>query len=234
LSRGLVDSSFGTPDLIAEAFIKGRMYHVDGLILNNELIINQPSAYFNTCIEFQKGTHVGSYMLDDSNPLTQRLKNLNRRVLAILPSPSNFAFHAEYFHDENDELIFCEIASRPGGGAIKDAIYAKFKINIVTEWMKCEIKRNYQKAEKRELANTLTGFLLIPPSNGILKYVPPTIPFEWVQQYRVTASIDTEYKAHVRTSGEIVNIVVASLNESELLDRLHTVSTWMHEQVRWA
>lgn len=141
LSSGLIDSSYGFPDLIVETVLKGKMFHVDGLVIDNKLMINQPTAYIDADINFQNGIHLGSYTLANDNPLAIRLMQLNEKVIHILPSPENFAFHAEYFHDDNDNLLFCEIACRPGSGVIKDVLFEKYGINIITEWMKNEVLR---------------------------------------------------------------------------------------------
>lgn len=233
LADGLIDNSFGTPDLIAESFVKGRMYHVDGIVINNKIIIHQPSAYVNTCVEFQNGTHIGSYTLEENNPMTSRLRDLNHQILRILPSPKNFAFHAEYFQDENNQLVFCEIACRPGGGIIKDVLFEKYNINIVTEWMKSEIQNDYELPNVSYQSDKIAGFLLIPPYKGLLKHIPNTTPFEWVNQYRVTAKINSEYKNNIRTSGEIISFLTTSQDENNMIARINTLSSWADENIIW-
>lgn len=233
LAEGIIDSSYGTPDIIAESFVKGNMYHVNGIVINDNILINQPFAYINTCVEFQKGIHLGSYTLEESNPLTSRLKELNQKVLQILPSPTHFAFHAEYFHDENDQLIFCEIACRPGGGVIKDAVFEKYNVNIVTEWMKSEIQNRYQLPNISHFSDIIAGFLIIPPCKGLLKFIPQETPFDWVEQYRITAKINSEYKNNVRTSGEIISFLTICDSERQVIDRIKTLSSWVNENVIW-
>lgn len=235
LANGLIDNAYGVPDLIAETFVEGKMYHVDGLVINNKLIINQPSSYINACIEFKNGTHLGSYTLDEKNPLAVRLKELNKKVLEILPSPTNFTFHAEYFHNQHDEIIFCEIACRLGGGPVKDAMYERYGINVISEYIKSEIdidnKNNI--IQLKNLPDIFTGFVLVPPLTGILKSIPDKTPFEWVKQYRVTALLGHENTGKIRTSGEITHNLITGNTESEMVNRINNFSTWIKENAIW-
>lgn len=70
------------PDLEVEKFIAGEeMYHIDGLVLNGEIVHCWPSRYINGCLAFQEGTCNGSYLLGTDNPSTSRLIQFVTHVL---------------------------------------------------------------------------------------------------------------------------------------------------------
>ncbi|WP_186644767.1 ATP-grasp domain-containing protein [Fluviispira vulneris] len=121
-------SSFA--NTILEEFIDGKMYHVDGLYLNHELIFASPSVYETGCLEFQNKKSLKSHTLHIDNKLFTRLIDFTQRVIKALPSLKNMAFHAEIFHTLDDNLILCEIASRSGGGKIRQVIEHSYGINI--------------------------------------------------------------------------------------------------------
>lgn len=64
-----------------------------------------------------------------------------------------------------------------------------------------------------------------------MKYVPEDMPFGWVKKYQV-ASLNTEYKARVRTGGEMVSVLIDGNNEAELLGRIRFASTWLNENLQ--
>ena len=49
------------------------MYHVDGLIHNNKVIVSYVSKYYKGCLNF-KNQPLASYMVDESNALNITFK----------------------------------------------------------------------------------------------------------------------------------------------------------------
>ncbi|NPC93042.1 hypothetical protein HOO54_12570 [Bacillus sp. WMMC1349] len=113
-----------------ETYIEGDMYHIDGFVLNGDVVHCWPSKYINGCLAFQEDKALGSYQLSRDNPLTQRLIDYTKKALAALPTPENTSFHAEVFYNTSDELIFCEIASRTGGGYVRQTIQQAFGFDM--------------------------------------------------------------------------------------------------------
>ena len=62
-----------SPNIMVETFTDGEMYHVDGLFKDSEILLYSVSKYFNDCLSFKTNTPLGSYIIDDSNPLSKEL-----------------------------------------------------------------------------------------------------------------------------------------------------------------
>lgn len=141
LSNGLQDH------LEVESFIEGDMYHIDGLILEGEVVLSWPSRYINGCLAFQSGRFLASNQLEPANPLASRLTSFVQKALDALPVPETMTFHAEVFHTPEDELVFCEIASRTGGAMVREATAQAFgfDINEVCVRAQCGLKSNIPK-----------------------------------------------------------------------------------------
>ena len=122
-------------DLLAEAFVPGRMCHVDGLVVDGRTVLAWPSQYQYDLASF--GSDPGARVdltLDPGDPLTARLLTLTDRVLAALKTPGSrlreHAFHAEIFHTPDDRLVLCEIAARPGGAKIREVFHTMFGMHL--------------------------------------------------------------------------------------------------------
>ncbi|MCJ1678226.1 hypothetical protein MTF65_12890 [Streptomyces sp. APSN-46.1] len=133
-----VESEFAGPprdDVLLEAFVPGRMCHVDGLVVDGRTVAAWPSQYQYELSSFaaDPGPRV-DLTLDTDDPLTPRLLELADQVLAALkPQGSRLrdhAFHAEVFHTPDGRLVLCEIACRPGGAKIREVFGTLFGTNL--------------------------------------------------------------------------------------------------------
>ncbi len=90
--NGIVDPSL---DLEVEVFIKGQMYHIDGLVYNNDIKLISPSKYLGVVVDFDSNPLLAGCALSLDNPLTRRLQQFIADCVTALEGPSCFAFHAE-------------------------------------------------------------------------------------------------------------------------------------------
>ncbi len=66
-----------------EEFIDGKMYHVDGLYLNDNIVFSSPSVYESGCLEFQSKKSLKSYTLAKIIHFLIGLKNLPVKLLML-------------------------------------------------------------------------------------------------------------------------------------------------------
>lgn len=113
----------------AEQFIEGRFFHVNSLVHQGEALATFCAAYSdgNADIDFSRGAPLCSRMLEPG-PLTQRLSRLCADVTRALGLRQGVT-HLECFLTAEDELVFCEIAGRPGGGVVPWLIEAQSGVN---------------------------------------------------------------------------------------------------------
>ncbi|CAN5285238.1 hypothetical protein BH10PSE19_BH10PSE19_14770 [soil metagenome] len=100
-----------------EEYITGELFHCDSLIQNGNVIYSIASEYLFPNITYLQGKLLGSICLLPNTTLSQRIVNLNAEILQVL-GPIDGVTHMELFHTPDDELVFIEIAARPGGGEI--------------------------------------------------------------------------------------------------------------------
>ncbi|GGK73927.1 ATP-binding protein [Mangrovihabitans endophyticus] len=131
-------------DLLIEAYVPGRMCHVDGLVVGGETVLAWPSQYQYDLASF--GTDHGARVdvtLDPADPLTPRLLELTDRTLAALRPPGSamldHAFHAEIFHTADDRLVLCEVAGRTAGAKVREVIVAMFGVNLAECVLRLEV-----------------------------------------------------------------------------------------------
>jgi hypothetical protein len=228
-------------NLEVEQYIEGEVFHVDGLVLNGQTVLMQPSRYLNGgCLAYKTDGSCGSYTLPESNPLRARLSTFTQRILDALPSPPTFTFHAEIFRTPSDELVFCEIASRTGGVRINETVRQATAVDMDRLWIRAQCGIPVDAAQVRRTIAAqkgLAGWLVVPPRNAVLQALPERAP-EWVTEYRKNAAPGTNFAGPAyarRKAGDyIVSIIVKGDTEAQIEQRLADSMRWLHEEIRWA
>ncbi len=102
----------------AEEYIEGTLYHVNALVLDGRPVLTASAPYLPGManIDFVSGAPFVSVTLEPSK-LRDRLEAFSDAAIAVL-GLRNGVTHLECFVTPQDDLVFCEIAARPGGGGI--------------------------------------------------------------------------------------------------------------------
>lgn len=217
-----------------EEFIEGEMYHIDGIVLENQVRFIYPSRYVTSCLGYRDNQSTGGHVLSPNNPLCARLITFVKKVLAALPTPAFTTFHAEVFHTKNDNLVFCEIASRTGGGRIARSLQVSFDIDLDKLWIQSQVKiRDWQNQSFQNVPNVLSGWILIPPQKGTLVGYPEDALPEWVVEYQQFGALGKKYDAPQKSSDCIASFVVVGGNEQEVTERLFQIEDWFKSRVIW-
>ncbi|MGF7046236.1 putative ATP-grasp superfamily ATP-dependent carboligase [Paenibacillus sp. DS2015] len=218
-------------DIMIESFVDGEMYHVDGLMYQGDILFSSVSRYINGCLSFHSGTSLGSVILNTDKNVIQRLQNEAERTLLALPAAPIIAFHAEFFLTKDDRIVLCEIASRTGGARVTDTIEAAFGINLNREWIRlqCGLKEKM----KVNSSNTLqtAGWLVVPPREGILRFIPQEIPFEWVIDYSPALEEGREMAGAISSVDNIASFVIVGDNDMIVEERLMVLDRWFRENI---
>ena len=219
---------------IAEQFVEGKMYHVDGIIHNGKEVVVAPFGFINDGFAFSRGDDYPIYSLEDTNPLKQRIIEYARTLIHdVLPSPQNLIFHLELFHTPEDELVLCEIASRMGGGRINDSMRVNTGVDPKMAYLEAEINPDLQVIEPFcTQTSDLAGWMLIPYKVGTLISAPETCPFEWAD-YRFSGKAGKQYGPPINMGISLASVVVRGNGEKDVIDKLQQVSQWFHAQEQW-
>lgn len=110
---------------LVEAFIEGRILHVDGFVTHGELQAVVTSEYVGNCLAYASGAPLGSVQV----PHDESAVMLTRRTLSAL-AHENGSFHLEIIVDEQGRYHFLEVASRVGGAGVADTFEMKTGVNL--------------------------------------------------------------------------------------------------------
>jgi hypothetical protein len=224
-------------DLQIEEFIQGQMYHVNGLVHQGQVVACWPSIYPQPSIRMQQGKYASSYLLHHENPLVPQLNEYAHQVLQALPTPENTAFHLEVFVTPDQEIVFCEIASRIGGKGVRLSWKESFEIDLGKVFIETQAHlapKNFDKQRKLK-PKMLSGEIWFPVLQGTLQSVASKCPFEWVKNYHVF------YQAGDKIKGKAKNIeqclagisLLTAQTEREMQQRLEDVAFWFHSKTSW-
>ncbi|MFD0392336.1 hypothetical protein ACFQ3Z_04190 [Streptomyces nogalater] len=170
--------------------------------------------------------------LTREDPLYDRLVKATRAVLAELPTPPRTAFHAEFWITPDDRLVFCEIASRTGGGMISAMVRHAFGIDLDKEWLyaECGLPSSLGTPEYRP-----AGALCIPPQNGVLEQLPTATAEQpgCVREVMFTGSVGQEFHGGVKSGLFLAGYVVDGDSEEDVAANLEHVAGWFSDNSRW-
>ncbi|KDN83876.1 ATP-grasp domain-containing protein [Kitasatospora cheerisanensis] len=218
------------PNVLAEAFVPGKMCHVDGLVVDGRTVFAWPSQYQYALASFQ--TDTGGRLdltLDVDDPLTGRLLEFTERTLAALGGPESFAFHLEVFHTPDDELVLCEIACRTGGAAIRDIVRLMFGVDPSEAWVRAQLGLplpEWLGAEKRT-PERMVGQLVLMKRPGRVVRVPDGPPdFPWVEKFQVFVEPGQTMSTAAFSSDFLVTALVSGADRAECEARLRVLEGW--------
>lgn len=116
----------GGRTMIAEEYVTGQELHVDAVWRAGELLTLGVSRYLVPRLEITRPGHDnGSAMLRraEHEELYSSVEKISHQVNEALGITDGIT-HAEYFVTEDGRVVFSEIATRPGGGAIPQVFEA--------------------------------------------------------------------------------------------------------------
>lgn len=148
-------------DYEAEEFISGKLYHCDSFVKNGKIVFSEVSECLSTCLDYATGiASDGSIVLPENDTLRNKINQFNETVLKILNRPDG-AFHHELFVKPNGEIIFLEIAARPGGGEIVKNLDNNFGFNLYEQSLRHELGEKIHGNTKKNLYHAW-AYLLLP------------------------------------------------------------------------
>lgn len=175
----------------AEQFIDGVLYHVNAVVCDGEIKMTASAPYLPGManIDFTSGAPFVSVILTEGE-LKRRLEQTSNSVIEAL-ALRNGVTHLECFVTPDDEIVFCEIAVRPGGGGIVLMIEAQYGVNYAAATLLLEMGRgDCIKLPDTEHRNVfgLMGFR--SRDSGFLRRMagPDLFAEEWIRLFRADAA----------------------------------------------
>lgn len=215
-----------------ERFVKGKIFNINGLIYQGKCVAVWPSAGLNTCLDLVRGKLFASYIVEEKHPLKVDLCEFACRVIEALPSPGGCAFHLEAIYDaDNQQLYFLEIASRLGGGAIRQSWNQCFNIDLLIEHIRlsANLPPNCNKKKLLDGPDFIVGDVWIPPQIGTLKKIPESCPFNWVLNYYPEMKPGKKVNQMSRISDNLALTVIKASSEEKFLEYVKIFESWFQE-----
>jgi biotin carboxylase len=219
--------------LLAESWIDGPAYHVDGLMAGGQVVQCWPSRMrYPNLDTVTRSRPFASWMLPPANPAGRRLREFLAAVVAALPGPPEVtAFHAEVFHAPDDRLVLCEIACRPGGGGIVPTYEHAFGINLYAASLRGQAGLPPERLDAQP--GVLGGFAWFPARAGRLRELPAECPLAGVYRYVPVRSPRNVYDAPHSISDCIAQALVEGTADEDLDNRIATLEAWWDQACVW-
>ena len=142
---------------LMEQFVAGDVYHVDGLVDNEEVLFSMAHKYGKPPLSVYAGGGVFlTRSLDRESEESKALVALNKQVLKAMGLVRG-ATHSEYIKSHADgQYYFLENAARVGGANIAECVDYASGVNLWREWARVEIANLH--GEKYQLPETHLGY----------------------------------------------------------------------------
>jgi len=216
---------------MVEAFVDGAIFHVDGLTENGRVIFCSPSLYVLSCLSFQDGLSTGSVLLDPSQALGRRLVDAAQKLIAALPPAPHIAFHAELFIDQDDRVLLCEVACRPGGSRTADPMEVAYGLNMYEQWVRRSFGLPVELPPPRPWFSV--GRLMIPPRQGRLRSLPDQLPFDWIVDYRANSAPGQTWSDPDFCTAHVASFIFSGRDAAQAEARLWELDRWFRERIDW-
>jgi hypothetical protein len=119
-----------------EEYVDGEIIHIDGLVLDGNVIACLTSQYIGNCLSYANGNPLGSVQIDTSNDMREWTQSCIDAVKIKKGS-----FHLEAIKSKQG-LVFLEIANRVGGGDVVKTFELAAGIHLPTAELKLIMQEN--------------------------------------------------------------------------------------------
>jgi len=217
-------------NMMIERYQSGQMYSSNGLVVDNKIVFCSINRYSSGGLFYKQDSGFLAELIDPSNTIFEKIKSFTEKIISSLPSPNIMVFHCEVFVDQK-EIVFCEIASRPGGGAICEMIDFSYGINLneLAAKMLCGIDVKIPDEKPR----LLSAYYKIPKKEGTLVASVDSIPYDWVSLFSSKVTELKEFDTPTSCADVLGTVVFTASNEAELKSRFHILSNYLKENIIW-
>jgi biotin carboxylase len=218
-----------------ETFVSGPMHIVDGLVLDGRVAFRVPSSYVNDCLSFQRDEFIGIVHIPGDDPLHDRLTSFADRVLDALPLPEATTFHMEMWLTPDDELVFCEVASRTGGLRINQALALAHGVDMDREWFRAQVglPPDVPPLATTNPVTSCVGQVGIYPRHGTLAALPETKAPEAVVSQHLYSAVGQRHYGGYKSGDFLATFVLRAPGRDHAIDSVRAVASWFEGETRW-
>jgi biotin carboxylase len=139
-------------EAICEEFIEGEEHTYDTVCLAGTPVYESVTQYVPNAIEMRSVEWVSPLMLSVRDLRQERVAggiDLGRKVLRALGMGDGMT-HMEWFRKRDGEVVFGEVACRPGGACVVDQMNYTSDIDLFREWARVVTVRRFEAPTERK------------------------------------------------------------------------------------
>lgn len=202
----------------AERYIDAPMIHIDAVVRDGRPEIAVTSIYLASTMSHLSGQPMSSVMVSDPVLRQRAAEHLDAVVKAF--SVRNMVLHLESFLAA--DLIFNEVACRPGGGGITPVVQALTGCNLFESFIRLSLAEPLTMTYPRT-AECAGWVLFYGPAATFLSVDDDDIPIEWIIEKKFAALPGEYYKPPGRSGGAFATYVVRGPTESQVRERIAVI-----------
>lgn len=215
---------------LVESFVSGKMYHVDGFVRDGKVAFIQPFEYINDCLSYRDDMFIGNVPVSDNHAVFEALFSSTKEVISALPFTEHFPFHCELWIEDSGQIVFCEIASRTGGGMISFLVKEAFDVNIDKECFLAECK--VIKPFTAKQPSGVFGAICIPPRSGRLLNHPNSLPQSVVFEH-FTGELGSLYFGGEKSGLYLYGFILSASSRDNLIEDFEKCYSSIHCNSLW-
>lgn len=219
-----------------EQKLSGEEYHVDMIWRDGEIVFTSVGRYMVPRLAaLESPSRNGSIILspDVHADLYESFTDLMVKF-GLQKKIVSGVTHAEFFATPDGKVYISEVATRFAGGAIPQAIYAAFEVDIIDAWLRVELGLDLE-AMSEPADYRLAGWLAVSPTeDGEISHVPSEAAYRsvpGVTDVVVKVAQGDSYR-HDNPSNWCVFLTITAPNEQAFLDSCDDVYSSLPIQVR--
>ncbi len=215
----LGDANINWSDYEIETFIEGTMVHIDAVIKEYKIVSLCVSQYLTSTLDYANGEPLMATHVPEENRLHELASQLLEKTVTAMEI-SSAVVHLEAFDTDAEQLTFCEIGLRPGGGGVRSQFHAATGIDLFQVYLNQELTQPTDTTNKA--VHQLAGYLLFPPQNGAVKSVSDLEEFTdpWITTKRIFTETGDELSANSCCLGKTALFTVTADDIDTVIDRL--------------
>jgi formate-dependent phosphoribosylglycinamide formyltransferase (GAR transformylase) len=221
-----------TRQYMAETFVQGTMYHVNGIMRAGRYEFIAPYRYINSSLDYQANGCYGSMTMQPDTEIAKQLIAFCQRVIAALPPTDPLAFHAEIFRAQDGTLLLNEIASRTAGSLIIELIEQDYGFNLSRAWVRAQCALDLQ-IDATAQPSRYSASLMFPTREASLRSLPFTVPFKWCTNLFVNGRQGAVNERAATYTDDVLSVIVTGETEGQVADRAAEARAWLDSQIVW-
>jgi biotin carboxylase len=205
-------------DFEVEEFIDGDLFHVDSVVRDGKVLVATASRYLDETTSYLRLAPSRSVSVEPGR-LLDRLLAFNQQVIDCYPAYSGVTHHEMFV--SGDDIVFCEIAARAGGGGVIAGFRSRTGVDLDEAALRAQVGE--PPPDYRTPAPHLIGFVVIYSAPAVVRR-PLRVPDEpWVLEAQILARPGDTIRAPVNCNDAVAIVSVRGDSTAEVVARMQAV-----------